>query len=147
MIDYDFPSPTQAEAPNRQDVEDRVDDWLRRLDALFAEVRDWAGRSGWTVSAAGTIPMREDMMDRAGVAERRQPMLRLEGEGGRYAWFKPKALWVIGANGRVDLYTSGGIAVLVDVAAAFAPADWRIYRGPIKAEGQRFTPDMLPALA
>ncbi|MGJ3261868.1 MAG: hypothetical protein ACFE0R_01410 [Salinarimonas sp.] len=146
MIDYDVPSPDERIVEPAA-VAARVDDWVGRLDALFADIRTWAEQHGWAAAETPSIPMREEMMERAGLPERRQPMLRLEAEGGRYAWFKPKALWVIGANGRIDLYTSAGIAVIVDVADAFDPPDWRIYRGPIKAEGQRFTPDLVPSLA
>ncbi|NJO53957.1 MAG: hypothetical protein HC829_03150 [Bacteroidales bacterium] len=86
-------------------VEKRVQDWKIRLHALFQAVRTWALANGWRVDDSGTVGMHEELMQTFDVPATEQPTLRLDGDRG-YALFKPKGLWVIGANGRIDLYTS-----------------------------------------
>jgi len=64
-----------------------------------------------------------------------------------YALFKPKALWVIGANGRIDLYTSKGTFVIVDLAEHGTTPRWTIFRASKNPDGDLFKPEMIANLA
>jgi hypothetical protein len=92
-----------------------VDDWLQRLNDLFNKVKDWAAANGWAAEDGAPIPMYEEMMERFGVPEHKQPTLSVRSATGQQIWIKPKGLWVIGANGRVDIYSPKGAYTLVDV--------------------------------
>jgi hypothetical protein len=86
--------------------------------------------------------MREEMMERFGVAERKQPTLSVRSPTGGEIWIKPKGLWVIGANGRVDIYSRKGAFTLVDVADTFQMPQWVLHRIG-KTDGQPFNPQQL----
>ena len=84
-------------------------------------------------------------MQKFGVPATKQPTLRLDGDH-RYALFKPTGLWVIGANGRLDLYTSKGTFIIVDLAERGAAPRWTIFRASKKRDGDLFTPGMVANL-
>jgi hypothetical protein len=126
-------------------VEERVQDWKNRLSAFFQEVRAWAEKNGWRVENSGNVVMHEELMQKFGVPATQQPMLRLN-PGHGYALFKPKGLWVIGANGRIDLHTSKGTFIIVDLADYGSTPRWTIFRASQKRDGDLFTPDMIANL-
>lgn len=126
-------------------VEERVQDWKDRLHTLFQDVRAWAVENGWRVDDSGTVGMHEELMRRFGVPATEQPTLRLDGDRG-YALFKPKGLRVIGANGRIDLYTSKGTFIIVDLAERGAAPRWTIFRASQKREGDRLKPGIIANL-
>jgi hypothetical protein len=105
-------------------VEKCVDDWLQRLDDLFKQIKTWAAANGWAAEDGAPTPMREEMMERYGVGERKQPTLFVRSDTGAQIWIKPKGLWVIGANGRVDIYSRKGAYTLVDVGEKFQTPQW-----------------------
>ncbi len=127
-------------------IEADVQDWKDRLHDLFQKVSTWAVANGWRVDASGTVGMHEELMQKFHVPATQQPTLRLDGDEG-YALFKPKGLWVIGANGRIDLYTSKGAFIIVDLAERGDAPRWTIFRATQKRDGDLFTPDMIPGLA
>lgn len=129
----------------KESVEARVADWKNRLTDLFSQVQDWALKSGWQVDDSGTVRMREELMVKFGVPATTQPTLRLDSSQG-YILFKPKGLWVVGANGRIDLYTSKGTFIIVDLSERFDPPNWKIFRATDRLDGDQFTPEMLGSL-
>ena len=67
-------------------------------------------------------------MQRCGITEREQPSLSVRSPQGAEIWIWPKALWVIGANGRVDIFSAKDVYVLVDVADEFQAPRWILHR-------------------
>lgn len=120
----------------------RVDDWLRRLDTLFRTIKDWADSRGWFAADAVPVRMHEEMMLRFGVSEREQPALSVRSPDGSEISIKPKGLWVIGANGRVDIYSPKGVFTLIDVADAFQAPQWVLHRLG-EGKGRPFVPEQL----
>ncbi len=143
--DLDATEESPQTSDTKELVEERVQDWKDRLYALFQEVRAWAVENGWRVDDSGTVGMHEELMQRFGVPATKQPTLRLDGDQG-YALFKPKGLWVIGANGRIDLYTSKGTFIIVDLAERGAVPRWTIFRASQKRDGDLFAPEMIANL-
>ena len=127
-------------------VEERVRDWKNRLGKLFGDVQRWATKEGWQVDGSGNVRLHEELMRQFDVPSTDQPTLRLD-RAGAYALFKPKGPWVIGANGRIDLYTSKGVFIIVDLAEYGSASQWTIFRTSQKREGETFTPEMISALA
>lgn len=128
-----------------EDVQRRVDDWLVRIDELLSGIRTWAHEAGWSVEAGTPVPMDEDPMRRAGLSPRQQPALRLRTAAGAELWIRPKALWVIGANGRVDLFSMKGAFILIDVAEPYQDASWVLHIIG-KQHGRPFHPALLAEL-
>jgi hypothetical protein len=83
--------------------------------------------------------MHEEPMQRAGVPEHRQPALHLRDPSGHEVWIWPVALWVVGANGRVDILSTKGVYSLIDWAEPFEPPQWTLYKLGA-GEGRRFDP-------
>lgn len=129
----------------REHIESRVDEWRQRLHDLFSDVIIWARAQGWRVDDSGRVPMHEQLMRQFDMPATDQPVLRLDGEQG-YALFRPKALWVIGANGRVDLFTARGAFTIVDLAEAGEAPRWTVYGGNKSPNGALFSPALIETL-
>jgi hypothetical protein len=109
----------------REHVERRVEDWARRIEALYADIerqlpQPWSARRGHSVA------MHEEMMRRFGVPARDLPVLEILHDSRLAATLEPRGLWITGANGRIDLVGHGSHHLLVDVADNFARSDWRM---------------------
>ncbi len=73
--------PTEFEDQiDRAHIERRIDDWVRRLENLYREVRSWLS-SGWSARSAGQVILRDDLMDRFDVPDQTLPALSLEWKG------------------------------------------------------------------
>lgn len=118
----------------RYHVERRVDDWVRRLGNLYERLESWLP-SGWSAERGNFISLDEEMMRRTGVPPRQIPTLELAYRGRRVARLEPRALWIVGANGRVDLHTQGDHFLLIDEAESFAEPRWTI--SPLRDRGDR----------
>lgn len=129
----------------REHVEDRVDEWRQRLHDLFSDIGSWARARGWRVDDSGRVPMHEQLMQQFDMPATDQPILRLD-RAQVYALFKPKALWVIGANGRIDLFTSRGAFTIVDLAEAGEAPRWTVYGGNKSPNGASFSPALIESL-
>nr|WP_294549778.1 hypothetical protein [uncultured Rhodopila sp.] len=138
MDDYDLPELTA------QEVHERVEDWLRRLDDLFARIRRWAAAHGLAMKDGEPRPMLEERMERVGEPARAQPTLVLRSGEGAEVSIKPKALWVIGANGRVDVLSrKNGVYVLIDRAEPLEPPQWILRKVGAGGDGRAFDPELL----
>lgn len=99
---------------DRAIVLDRVADWERRLTVFFAQIAEWvADQSTLCVQQTRTVTMSEELMRNFGVPDRELPILDVLENGEAVASFVPRALWIIGADGRVDLITRSGTDILV----------------------------------
>lgn len=100
----------------RSTVLERVNDWEQRLHALYEEINRWI--ADWnlvTTEQLRTVTMSEELMRQFAVADRELPILDIARDGEPIASLVPRALWVIGSNGRVDLITKSGTRILVDI--------------------------------
>ena len=135
----DFPEPTEEE------VRAQVADWLERLDALFGSIKGWATAHGWRVEPGEPLPIEDERLDRLAIGPVQQPSLVLHAPTGERVSIRPKSLWVIGANGRIDIFAPGRVYVLIDVAEPLAPPRWKFHRlgrGPVEP----FTPGKLGSM-
>lgn len=125
----------------------RVDDWLERLTALFDSIEAWAAANNWRAKRGPPISMLEPLMERYGLQPRDQPTLTLQPmNGGGVVSIQPRGLWVIGANGRVDVFSPRGAFVLIDVADQFQAPQWTLHHLG-KGKGERFEPKLIADLA
>lgn len=132
--------------PSPEEVRAQVEDWLERLRALFGGIREWATSNGWTIEPQAPVQMLERPMQQTGLPPVEIESFVVHRPGGGRVWVRPKALWVIGANGRVDLFATNGVYVLIDIAESMATPEWvchRVGRGPV----QPFEPEQLAQMA
>ncbi|WP_422098866.1 hypothetical protein [Variovorax sp.] len=109
----------------RSKVLERVSDWERRLRALYDEISRWtADSNSVTTEQSRTVTMSEELMRNFAVPDRELPILDIARGDEPIASLVPRALWIIGANGRVDLITKSGTRILVDVCEE--PWGWKL---------------------
>lgn len=109
----------------REHVIRRVEDWSLRVEALYELVTGWLP-PGWTARRGRIVRMEEELMREFGVPARDVPILELWRNGTCEAILEPRGLWIIGANGRVDLVRGEAHYIITDVAENFDPPKWRI---------------------
>ena len=107
----------------REHVEKRIRDWRVRIEDLFRQIIAWLP-AGWEPVEQTQVTMDEEMMRRFGIPSERLPVLNLKSSGGHTAKYEPRALWVIGANGRVDVFAGKSHYILVDKAPQFREPEW-----------------------
>ena len=123
-------------------VQRRVDDWADRVDGLFRTVAE-ALPEGWSPAASATVPMHEELMRKYNVPPKRLPTLPLRHQSGAGASLVPRSLWVIGANGRLDLTFNGQRYIVFDTSDSFTPPDWHVCPAQDRQERERLTPEWL----
>jgi hypothetical protein len=120
--------PSEQQEIDTEHIARRVDDWEKRISALYAEVVSWLCQEPERYEANTTenVIMQEDLMRQFGVPPRGLPVLTITDTHHRTLAFKPYALWTVGGNGRIDIIGGKG-AFLVDRAKAFQPPRWEMY--------------------
>jgi hypothetical protein len=112
------------------DLVKRIDDWMERLGQLRQLVDGWISErpdNELSTASAPAVPMREYLMQQCQIPERSMPAFRVMKGGKQLALFRPVGLWVIGANGRVDVFTEKAAPILVDSAQHFEKPAWKLY--------------------
>lgn len=117
---------------SKRHVQARIADWIARLDALYDRLEEWREELyPEAVSERGsTLQYQEGLMKDFGVKPRKIPTYVIH-RGRRRISFVPRALWVLAANGRVDI---------------IATYPWRHYTLADIAEGENEAPDWQVAL-
>lgn len=127
-------------------IASRVRDWLERLEALRTLVGTCIAAddelSRLRIVARPPVVLDDEPMRRFGVAPVAMPSFDLCDGARRICRFLPKGLWVIGANGRVDLVGRQTSCILVDEARPLSGfSSWQMFfsatgeRRPLDGEG------------
>jgi hypothetical protein len=111
----------------KSQVEARVRDWIRRLNELYARLDKWMPNDpAAKVRKEHLVQVIEPLMSQFRVAPHRVPTYTVL-IGRRRIAFVPSALWVIGANGRVNVSTNARQHILVDLGGqASKESDWQL---------------------
>ena len=118
----------------------RVDDWETRVRALYRQLSAWLP-AGWHTDESQTVVMREPMMAASGMAMRHLPVLNVYDEAAWKAKLIPHGLWVIGANGRIDLLAGRAKLLIIDVSEVFATPSWQLLDPAYVRPGEPLTQD------
>jgi hypothetical protein len=96
----------------------RLEDWKKRVSALMDEIESWARTAGWSVNRT------EKRLNERLAGEYTLPALHMRTPEGEL-FVTPVALYVIGADGRVDIeaWPSLNRVKLIGVGK---PAEWKI---------------------
>ena len=105
-------------------VRDRVADWKMRVSCLFDDITSWFPE--FASDRSDTIEMDEELMREYGVPPARLPILLLSDSDGQVGRFVPIGLWIIGANGRLNLFAARGQFVIVDRSDYPTQVQWEI---------------------
>src|SRR5439155_20891552 len=97
-----------------QQVTDRIDDWISRLDGLYDMLDEWMASIPHDRVERGTLRQTiEPYMRQFDVPPRELPTYTIF-QGQKRIEFAPSVLWVAGANGRVNVTTNVKQHILVD---------------------------------
>jgi hypothetical protein len=112
-------------------TEKSADDWIERLKQLRSSMATWLGTLGptaLTINDRPPVTMSEEPMRRFGVGPKQMPAFEILDGNRPIMRVLPRALWTIGANGRVDLITKAAAPILVDQSERLSrPSRWEIY--------------------
>lgn len=125
-----------AETPTRERTLQRLRDWRSRVHDLYDRIEHALG-ADYSYDRTGKNRSWEERVQQSGLNLDEVPpidILRIERSGHPVAIIQPRSLWIIGANGRLDLLVmpkTGGrrLFILYD---HFSPmedrTDWQIVR-------------------
>jgi len=87
--------------------------------------------------------MYEELMEKFQVEPAKLNVLDIYHGNRIVATLKPIGLWLIGANGRIDILHKNGTITLVDKAEDFGHPEWFAFRGAKSYKGKPFNSDYL----
>ena len=131
-----------SDAIDAEHVRRRVDDWEARLNGLYAMIGEWLP-DGWEARRGVPVLMYEKMMQAFGVEATRLPTLELHDGDAPAVKLIPRALWIIGTNGRVDLKGDGGRYIVIDTADNFEDPRWGVSRSDRRSDREPVTREWL----
>jgi hypothetical protein len=140
--------------PTREATLRRLQDWRSRVHTLYDRIEHALG-TGYTYDRTGKQRSVEERVQQAGLTPEEVPpvdILRVERSGHQVMLILPRSLWIIGANGRLDLSLfpkSGGrrLYILYDLSSPLEGRDdWRIVRPSDGPHHVVFVPERLPEL-
>jgi len=134
-----------SDAIDAEHVRRRVDDWEARLNGLYAMIGDWLP-NGWESRQGASVLMHEKMMQEFGVEATRLPTLELHEGDAPAVRLIPRALWIIGTNGRVDLKGDIGRYIIIDTADNFEKPHWEVSRADRRSDREPVTRGWLPRI-
>jgi hypothetical protein len=111
---------------DRAKVVDEVEDWVRRVDALYDDIQTWlADHPNLRFEQTRTITMSEEFMVKFAVTDRDISVLDVIDGDQVIASFVPRGLWLVGSWGRIDVITRNRTDVLVALGGA-GNLEWRV---------------------
>ena len=114
-----------AEGLSKDHVARRVQDWKNRISELYGNVAQWLP-DGVMADGSHSVPMHEDLMRQFRLPATSVPILTLLKGDQWLGKLVPQGLWIIGANGRVDLFSPNGQSIIVDRSENFDRSNWLI---------------------
>lgn len=116
-----------SETISVEDVVRRVEDWETRVTDFYGMIDGWLP-NGWRARKGEPMFMHEEMMRKFGVGPKEMPTRILIGPEDNLAKLDPRALWIIGVNGRIDLKLEqdGRHYLIVDMASSFNAPNWQV---------------------
>jgi hypothetical protein len=109
-----------------QQISGRIDDWVSRLNDLYDTLDDWLVSIQHDRVERGTVRQAvEPFMRQFNIPPREVPTYTIFQNDKQIA-FVPRALWVTGANGRVDVTINGKQHILVDRGDSHQGSKWQL---------------------
>lgn len=117
---------------DKEHIERRVADWKKRINDLYSTMSNWIENTKYNIRPGSKITMYESLMEQFGIPPTQLDTIDILDRKIYVLSVKPKGLWIIGANGRIDLMSITNQYILVDLAEQFEEPKWIIYYGDKK---------------
>lgn len=122
----------------------RIEDWQNRTDNLYSEIEDWIKDApNYSFRLGNSLEFYEELMQKFDVPPYTLKSADIFKDEILAVSIKPKGLWVIGANGRLDLLTDGVRYFLLDFAQAFEEPNWTVVSSNRRTDRKKFDKDFL----
>ena len=131
-----------SDAIDAEHVRRRVEDWEARLNGLYSMICGWLP-DGWEARRGASVLMHEKMMQEFGVKATCLPTVELHDGDAPAVKLIPRALWIIGNNGRVDLKCGGRHYLIIDTADNFEKPRWEVSAADRRSDREAVTRDWL----
>jgi hypothetical protein len=125
----------------------RVDDWEIRVHNLIENLKEWTKDNDFIkINPSRKLKMHEGLMKTFNVSMREIESADILKNDKIIFALKPFGLWIIGANGRIDLLSAKGNYILIDEAESFQQPKWKLFLKNNKKQGKDFTKDVFNQL-
>lgn len=131
-----------SETISVEDIVRRVEDWETRVTDFYTMIDNWLP-DGWQACKGQPVFMHEELMREFGVERKEIPTHILTGRAGNSAQLEPRALWIIGTNGRIDLKRDDHRYLIVDMASNFNSPNWQVVPAEQRYDREPVTEDWL----
>jgi len=126
-------------------VVEEVDDWINRVNTLYADIQTWlADNPNLRFDRSRTVIMSEEIMQKFAVPDREISVLDVFGGDQVIASFVPRGLWLIGAWGRVDIITRDRTRMLFALRRE-GKLEWRLVAPDNRLQTELFDKNTLLA--
>lgn len=116
----------QEETLDREYIKTRINNWKERLAKLYDNIENWAQELGeLEVQKKNILQFKEELMYRFDVEPESIPTIAIH-YGIHRVSLVPMALWVLGANGRLNITTNKNQYILVDIGISDTDSRWVI---------------------
>jgi len=116
---------------DKRHIKRRVDDWAQRVSDFASSIQGWISDiSGLEIVPSRKERMYEELMRAFDVEMREIQSYVIKKEGKTILVVKPSGLWIMGANGKIDLLSAKGNVIVTDTSEQFQTPNWAIH--PIK---------------
>lgn len=142
LSNLSFSNPNEALQISLMDkdyIVKRILDWKKRVNNLYKESKNWIKeRPELSITLGNPTPMFEELMQSFQIKPTEVDTADILKEKKIVLSFKPKGLWMIGANGRVDIISRVGNFNLIDKADQFEKPNWHIFSPTDRQNGKPF---------
>lgn len=109
-------------------IKESVKSWKVRINSLYSLVEETlSGQKNLVCKKTRHTTMYEELMQKYNVGSEEIPILDIYKNKVIIATFKPVGLWVLGANGRIDILTESGAYIVVDTAKTGKKPEWKVF--------------------
>ncbi len=120
-------------------VEKKIQNWKARITNLYSIIAEWLKfSSAYSTKKQSSIKMYEELMHKFQIPPTSLKVLDIYYKDHIVATIKPVGLWIIGANGRLDILYKNGSITLVDESEQFKEPEWFAYSRSGKDNGKSF---------
>ncbi len=129
---------TEGVKIDRSQVERGVRDWIKRISDLYSTIKSWTKHTEYSIKTGGKVLMYEELMGQFNIPPVEIDTADIYKDDRIVLTIKPKGLWIIGVNGRIDILSPHGSYTLVDTSEPFKTPKWKLYNSD-KRNGLDFT--------
>ena len=110
-------------------IDRRAEDWKSRVHNVIQNITNWlANEDNCEVRVARKQRMEEGLMKSFNVPFKEIDAVDIFKNGKMKLTIRPFGLWIMGANGRIDLTSEKGNFILVDHAEQFEQTQWKLFQ-------------------